>query len=77
MFKYLTVSLLTTAFLLGFLLQAGAFGVERYSPVDPSTAYPRIDEKVPVSAFDGNNNAAVYQEALESYTSSFIANFWQ
>lgn len=77
MFKYLTVSLLTLAFLLGFLFQAGAFDVGRTILSDPSTAYPRISEEVPLSAFDGNNSAAVYRAALVNYTGDYITNFWQ
>lgn len=82
MSKYLTVSLLTLAFLLGFLFQAGAFDVIRGNPVDPNTAYPRIDEEVPLAAFNGNNNAAVYRDALTDYrdnyiTTTSISGFWQ
>lgn len=82
MSKYLTVSLLTLAFLLGFLFQAGAFYVVRENSVDPSTAYPRIAPAVPPSAFDGNNNAAVYRDALTDYrdnyiTTTSISGFWQ
>ena len=77
MFKYLAVSLLTGAFLFGFLLQAGAFSVQRSILSDPNTAYPRIDEEVPVSTFDGNNNAAVYRDALDGHTDSYFTNFWQ
>jgi len=82
MFKYLTISLLTVAFLLGFLFQAGAFSVGRQDPLNPSTAYPRIDEEVPLSYFNNNNNAAVYMDALTNYRDNYISTtsisgFWQ
>lgn len=82
MSKYLTVSLLTLAFLLGFLFQAGAFEVKRSISSDPSTAYPKVKEEVPLSAFDSNNNAAVYMGALTAYrdnyiTTTSISGFWQ
>lgn len=83
MSKYLTVSLLTLAFLLGFLFQVRAFEVERYNPVDSSTAYPQIKEDVGAdAAFDTNNSAAVYNEKLEQYivnsiNTTSVSGFWQ
>lgn len=76
MSKYLTVSLLTLAFLLGFLFQAGAFYVERSVQSNPSTAYP----KIPIgadAAFNDNNDAAIYMDALTDYRDNYITNFWQ
>lgn len=81
MFKYLSVSLLTIAFLFGFLLQAGAFTVQRMYNPDPNTAYPQI----PASAdqfFDTTDQAAVYNIKLESYLdntidTTSILGFWQ
>jgi len=81
MFKYLTVSLLTTAFLLGFLLQANAFYVQRDVQSNPNTAYPQIPNSADL-AFDSNNNAAVYQDKLIKYlantiSTTSISGFWQ
>ena len=83
MFKYLAVSLLTIAFLVGFMLQAGAFQVKRIYETDPSTAYPKIEDNPNIdTAFDSNNNAAVYGDVLDQsltnhLTTTSISGFWQ
>lgn len=84
MSKYLTVSLLTLAFLLGFLFQAGAFDVIRGNLVDPSTAYPAVtgDLNYLYSIYSTKDDAAVYNRALETYLSdtistTSISGFWQ
>lgn len=81
MSKYLAVSLLTIAFLVGFMLQAGAFGVVRGNLADPSTAYPQIPPEAD-EAFNSSNNAAVYNAKLDEYVgnninTTSISGFWQ
>ncbi len=81
MFKYLSVSLLTIAFLFGFLLQAGAFTVQRMNDPDPNTAYPQIPGSADQS-FDTTDQAAVYNIKLRSYLdntidTTSILGFWQ
>ncbi len=81
MFKYLSVSLLTIAFLFGFLLQAGAFTVQRMNDPDPNTAYPQIPDSAD-QFFDTTDQAAVYNAKLESYLkntidTTSILGFWQ
>ncbi len=82
MFKYLSVSLLTIAFLFGFLLQAGAFTVQRKCDSDPNTAYPKISDPSADSYFDTTDQAAVYNIKLISYLrntidTTSILGFWQ
>ena len=78
MSKYLAVSLLTVAFLLGFFFQVGAqFQVARIVSNNPSTAYPQINDPLADSAFDTNNQAAVYERVLYNYQANYINNFWQ
>lgn len=85
MFKYIAVSLLTIAFLFGFLLQVGAFSVERSNPSDPSTAYPAVtgvtDDAI-YNEWKTKDDAAVYKGALldyleETISTTSISGFWQ
>ena len=85
MFKYIAVSLLTIAFLFGFLLQVGAFSVERDVLSDPSTAYPAVtgvtDDAI-YNEWKTKDDAAVYRGALldyleETISTTSISGFWQ